>query len=80
MMTSRALTEYVVLDIEGSGLTTNKFAQADAQVSSPRPHSLLAAWGPVQTNQQHVLTGVQVGAPWQASNAACLQTGRAVHV
>ena len=39
MMTSRALTEYVVLDIEGSGPTTNKFAQADAQVSPHQAHS-----------------------------------------
>ena len=38
MMTSRALTEYVVLDIEGSRVTTNKFAQADAQVRPQQAH------------------------------------------
>lgn len=79
MMTSRALTEYVVLDIEGSGLTTNKFAQADAQVS---PHKLSVAGclsaGPSQPAAcRHRRPG---WAPLQASGAACLQTGRAVHV
>ena len=78
-MTSRALTEYVVLDIEGSGVTTNKFAQADAQVSRHTSSQLLAFWGPVKACQQHVLTGAQVRATRQASSAARLQPGQAVH-
>ena len=37
MLTSRQLTEYVVLDVEPSGHSNNKFVAADIQASATCP-------------------------------------------